>query len=45
VLNKGSFGLQEIPDNVTRLHLHREVEQGAAPDDYIRLAVKIYSSE
>jgi hypothetical protein len=45
VLDKGTFGLLEIPENVTRLHLHREVEWGATPDAYINLAIKIYSSE
>ncbi|SFV05811.1 shufflon system plasmid conjugative transfer pilus tip adhesin PilV [Pseudoduganella namucuonensis] len=45
VLNKGSFGLQEIPENVTRLRLHREVEVGAGPTDYINIAIKIYTSE
>ncbi|MTV41730.1 shufflon system plasmid conjugative transfer pilus tip adhesin PilV [Duganella radicis] len=44
-LGKGVFGLQEIPDNVTRLYVHREVEIGSSPDDYIQLAIKIYNSE
>lgn len=45
VLNKGIFGLQEIPENATQLHFHLEVEQGAAPEDYIDLTIKIYNSE
>jgi len=45
VLNKGVIGLQEIPEDVTQLHFHMEVEVGAAPEDYIELAVKIYNSE
>ena len=53
VLNTGKFGLQEIPENVTMLQLHREVEPDAhcattclaGPTDYIQLAIKIYNSE
>jgi hypothetical protein len=53
VLNTGKFGLQEIPENVTMLHLHREVEPDAhcattclaGPNDYIQLAIKIYNSQ
>ena len=45
VLNKGAFGLQVIPENVNKLHLHREVEVGAGPEDYINIAIKIYNSE
>jgi hypothetical protein len=45
VLNRGIFGLQEIPENATQLHFHLEVEQGAAAEDYIDLVVKVYNSE
>jgi hypothetical protein len=45
VTNRGSFGLQVIPENVNKLHLHREVEVGAGPTDYINIAIKIYNSE
>ena len=53
VLNSGRFGLQEIPENVTMLHVHREVEPDghcvptclAGPNDYIQLAIKIYNSQ
>jgi hypothetical protein len=45
VLNKGIFGLQEIPENVSHLLLHLEMEPGAPDEDYVNLVVKIYNSE
>ena len=45
IWNKGFITLQEIPEDATQIQLHLEVEEGAAPDDYIDLVLKIYNSE
>ena len=45
VRNNGFIGLQQIPDDATQIQFHLEVEAGAAPEDFVDMAVKIYNSE